>query len=698
MPATIRYITLSLLLLLAQVLFAQKEAGIWYFGWNAGLDFNSGTPVVLNGGQIHTLEGVATISNSSGNLLFYTDGMTVWNRLHQPMPNGTGLFSHTSSTQSAIIVPKIGDASRFYVFTIEEYGTSQRLHYSMVNMNLDSGRGDLEAKNILMISGVSEKLTAVRHCNQRDIWIITHSNFGNTYYAFLVDPSGVRTTPVVSQTGASLLGASVGYLKASPDGRKLAAANWTMNADISDFNNITGVVSNTYSLFPNSSDTSYRVYGVEFSPNGKLLYVSTQFNISAVNIVNRQFGDFLLQYDVSLPTPAAIRASGQVIAKQLWLSNFMALQMAIDGKMYMAKFDQREIAAINHPNVYGPGCGYVAAAVQFTAPQKSMAGFPNFIQSYFFQRDSFSYAIDCPGNKVHFYKKTSGAGESFVWDFGDPSSGANNSSTLETPTHVYASPGPHTVQLITYTPCGPDTLRQVVQTHGLQLDLGADTLVCGVGPLQLNAGSSGTYQYRWQDGSSNPTYLVASPGTYWVEIKNPLGCTLRDSIRVDYDHTPGFSLGPDQMICPGSTVYLKPDLDPSWQLRWQDGSSAPDYTISQPGLYSLRASNDCGSVQDEVLVYQGVCKVFVPTAFTPNRDGKNDLFKILGTENVSSLRLKIFNRWGEVVFQTSDKAKGWDGTYRGKYVPNGTYIYLLDYTDTTSLQPQHLKGSFVLIR
>jgi gliding motility-associated-like protein len=152
------------------------------------------------------------------------------------------------------------------------------------------------------------------------------------------------------------------------------------------------------------------------------------------------------------------------------------------------------------------------------------------------------------------------------------------------------------------------------------------------------------------------------------------------------------------MICPGNTIYLKPDLDPSWQLRWQDGSTAPDYTISQPGLYSLRASNACGSVQDEVLVYQGVCKVFVPTAFTPNRDRKNDLFKILGTEIVSSLHLKIFNRWGELVFETRDKANGWDGTYRGKYAPNGTYIYLLEYTDPTSVQPQNLKGSFVLFR
>jgi gliding motility-associated-like protein len=696
MPGKFRYITLSFLLLLPHLIFAQKEAAIWHFGRYAGLDFNSGIPVVIHGGQINTIEGVATISNSSGALMFYTDGVTVWNRLHQVMPNGTGLNGHISSTQSAIIVPKIGDASRYYVFTIDDYGSPQRLQYSVVNMNMDGGTGDLEVKNIPIITGVSEKLTAVRHCNQRDYWIITHSTFGNTYYAFLVDPVGVHTTPVVSQTGSSFLGLSVGYLKASPDGRKLAAANWLLNADISEFNNITGTISNTYGLFPTPSDTSYRVYGIEFSPNGKLVYASAGF-ISPVP--NPQSGDLLLQYDVSLSTPAAVRASKQVIAKQLWISNFMPLQMAIDGKVYMAKSDQKEIDAINHPNVYGPGCGYTSSAIKFTEPyEKCTAGLPNFIQSYFFQRDSFSYNIDCPGSKVNFQKAASNINESFVWDFGDPPSGANNSSTMENPAHVYTNPGQHIVQLITYTPCGSDTLRRVIQTYGLKLYLGEDTLMCGGGTLQLIAGTgSDPYQYLWQDNSTNPTYHVTSPGTYWVEIRNPSGCTLSDSIRIDYDNQPNFSLGPDQFICPGKAVYLKPDLDPAWQLRWEDGSTAPDHTITRPGLYSLLATNGCGSVQDEVLIYKGVCNVYVPNAFTPNGDGKNDLFKILGTENVSSFHLKVFNRYGETVFETSDKANGWDGKYQGKYLP-GTYVYLLEYKDTASTQPQNLKGSFILIR
>ena len=680
--------------MLSQAIFAQKEAANWFFGNVAGLDFNSGTPVVVDGGQTGTIEGVATISNSNGNLLFYTDGITVWNRHHQAMPLGTGLHGHTSSTQSAIIVPKIGDTNRYYVFTIDDYGSPQRLQYSIVNMNLDSGRGDLEAKNVHIISGVSEKLTAVRHCNQRDFWIITHTTLSNTYYAFLVDPSGVHTVPVVSNTGISYQYISIGYLKASPDGRKLAAASWLQDAEISDFDNTTGIVSNTYSLIQTPSDTTYRVYGVEFSPNGKLVYVSGLFETPPW-----YWGDILLQFDVTLSNPAAIRASRQMIARHTGISTFGALQIAIDGKMYLAKADIPEIAAINNPNVYGPGCNYVASAVQFTSRhQKSMHGLPNFIQSLFFKR-GFSFSVECPGNRVNFQKEATRAGESFTWDFDDPASGANNTSTLETPTHVFASDGPHTVRLITFTPCGPDTISHAVQTQKLILDLGPDTLICGDNSIQLNAGSgNNSFQYLWQDGTSNSTFPVTTPGIYWAEIKDTIGCVTRDTIIVNYDKKPTFTLGPDQYVCPGYPIFLNPSLNPSWQLQWQDGTTNPDYTVTQPGQYQLRASNGCGVVADEILVYKGVCKIYVPTGFTPNGDGKNDLFKILGAETLQRLHLVVFNRWGEIVFETRDKSKGWDGFFRGKLAPVGNYVYLLEYKDDTSVQLQNMKGNFILIQ
>jgi gliding motility-associated-like protein len=843
-----RYGFILSLLFLSLYVNAQREANIWYFGNYMGLDFNSGTAVPLNDGKINAYqgasEGVATICNANGNLLFYTDGLSVWNRFHQVMPNGTGLLGNESSTQSAVIVPKIGDPARYYVFTVAQVGGPNGLRYSVVNMTLDNGKGDIETKNVPLIGNVTEKVTAVKHCNNRDVWVITHKTASDVYYAFLVDPSGINTTPVVSKTGAVLPGvippsildsSTLGYLKASPDGKKIAAAHWSVNADVSDFDNATGVVSNSYSLFQ-PTDPHYLAYGIEFSPDGKLVYTTAFFN----DPPSGQRGNVLYQYDVSLATPAAVRASRQLISRNFDPGqSYAALQIAPDGKMYMAKFGYKELAAVTNPNVYGTGCGFMPIAVSYTLPNQSCGfGLPTYIQSYFYPPDSFSYKVGCPGTTVDFNYTPTANTISVKWDFGDPASGANNVSTLNNPTHDFSAPGLYNVQLIKFTKCGTDTLRKTVQADLLTINLGPDTLVCGGTNILLNSTAAGSANsFLWQDGATNPTYLATKPGLYWVEVKNSAGCISRDSINVNFKPSPVFSLGadtsicqndilslnagsanaesylwntgaltaalqvstaglywcetniggckfrdsvslvvkpspvvnlgndvtvcegtmvpldatylsstylwqdgstnpayqvtqpgkymvqvnyngcrrsdtiqvnhnlkprftlgPDQYICPGTTVLLNPSVSSSWQLLWQDGSTASTYTVTEVGSYKLTATNNCGSTTDEVLVSKGGCRVFVPTGFTPNNDGKNDLFKILGVETVTNFSLKIFNRWGEVVFETTDKAKGWDGRFKGVETPTGVFVYVLTYSDINAPEPQHAKGTFVLIR
>ena len=165
-----------------------------------------------------------------------------------------------------------------------------------------------------------------------------------------------------------------------------------------------------------------------------------------------------------------------------------------------------------------------------------------------------------------------------------------------------------------------------------------------------------------------------------------------------YDKKPVFSLGPDQLICPGNTIHLQPSIDPSWQFKWHDGITSPEHDFTEAGTYSLTATNFCGSASDEVIINPGICKVYMPNAFTPNGDGKNDLFKVLGTEKLVSMHLMIFNRWGEMIFETRDKEKGWDGKLNGKLAPVGNYIYMLQFKDVYTPDQQNLKGNLVLIR
>ena len=160
--------------------FSQREAGRWYFGNNAGLDFTSGAPITLTDGKLATHEGCSTISDQHGNLLFYSDGINVWDKAHHLMPNGTGLLGHESSTQSAIIIPKAGSKTQYYIFTVDEPDPEEPvnngLNYTLVDLTLHNGFGDVvtSEKNVHLITyesndpeeshlKCSEKITAVQH-------------------------------------------------------------------------------------------------------------------------------------------------------------------------------------------------------------------------------------------------------------------------------------------------------------------------------------------------------------------------------------------------------------------------------------------------------------------------------------------------------------------------------------------------------
>ena len=435
---------LSILFILSlsiQNIEAQKEASIWYFGYNAGVDFNSGTPVALTDGELVTKEGCATISDKNGNLLFYTDGITVWNRNHIPMPNGTGLNGDPSSSQSAIIVPKSDEPNIYYVFTVDNVGGPNGLQYNVLDMNLDSGLGDITAqKNILLRNSVSEKITAVENSNGNGVWVISKAWESDAFYTYLVDASGVNNTPVISNIGwtpAVNDKESQGYLKSSPDGSMLASTTYNQGVvELFRFNSTTGSITDLIPLksFFEVNWYNREPYGVEFSTNNKVLYVSTKGGI--------------YQFDISNYDQASISASGLLITPLNSLPPFLgALQMGINGKIYTTRTFRSYLNVINDPNALGMGCNYQEMAVDLGTDHLGVSGLPPFITSFFdigIEADNF-----CFGDATSFSIDTSGTITSISWGFGD-----GNTSTLETPDHVYAASGNYTVNVTVNTTTG----------------------------------------------------------------------------------------------------------------------------------------------------------------------------------------------------------------------------------------------------
>ena len=429
--------------------FSQGEANIWYFGNHAGLDFNTGNPVVLTNGQINTPEGCATISNSNGQLLFYTDGLTVWDRNHTIMPNGTGLLGHPSSSQAAVIVPKPNSSTIYYIFTCSDWTNTFGVNYSEVDLSLNSGFGDITTnKNINLISGeVSEKLTAVKHGNGSDYWVMAHGYPNNTFYLFKVTALGVETTPVLNNIGTTIStdNDKAGYLKFSPDGSKLVAANGSSGLEIFDFNSNTGQLSN----FQNISGVGTPIfwYGVEFSPSSKILYVSRIFN--QVDFLILISENSLVQYDLTVSNILLSEVTLYSTFQHSLFYGIGALQLAPDGKIYIAINDNyinSHISVINNPDVLGTSCNFNVSFLDLS-PGFVTLGLPQFIQSYF--NASFTVQNLCLGATTQFMLNASQTPISVLWDFGD-----GTTSTLTNPTHQYATPGNYTVTVVVTSASG----------------------------------------------------------------------------------------------------------------------------------------------------------------------------------------------------------------------------------------------------
>ncbi|PWH83984.1 hypothetical protein DIS18_05400 [Algibacter marinivivus] len=411
-------------LIITTLAYSQKEANIWYFGEHAGLDFNSGSPVVLLDGALNTNEGCATISDSNGNLLFYTDGVTVYNKNHMVMPNGNGLSGNFSSTHSAIIVPKPQEADLYYIFTVDSpwnNNNSNGLSYSEVDMSLESGLGDVtNLKNITMETPVNEKVTAIINGSEDGYWIVSHRHNSDEFLAFEVTNSGVNLNPVVSAVGAQTGFFNIGgQIKISPDNSRLAVARGG-EVQLFDFDNVTGAITNAQTIDSGSVNS----YGIEFSANGNLLYVA--------------FYGGVYQYNLQAGTLVDIIAS-QVSLISVSNEGFASMQIAPDGKIYVARQEKPYVDFIENPNVVGIGCGYNYEGL-FLGGRESDLGLPTFIQSFFYI--GFEFENLCFGDSTQFNANISQTYDSLLWDFGDGST-----SVLENPTHVFSVPGDYSVTL-----------------------------------------------------------------------------------------------------------------------------------------------------------------------------------------------------------------------------------------------------------
>ena len=376
------------------------------------------------------------------------------------MPNGSGLLGNYSSTQSGVIVPKPGSTTQFYIFTVDaqagDPAASTTLYggaaYSIVDMTLNGGNGDVTTKNVQLLAPTCEKVTAVRHCNGRDIWVLIHDWNSNSFYVYSLTSTGL-SAPIVTSIGDVQFDAgsgfsfeALGYMKFSPNGKKLALASYTYlnEVQIFDFDNSTGQISNPNidTNFPISFDAFGSplngVYGLTFSPDNSKLYVGeTGYSPHSSKVY---------QYNMLAGSNLSIRNSRTVV--HTTADRVGGLQIGPDGKIYVAKVNASSpypadyLDVINNPNGLGAACNYVNQGLYLGGSGQSYYGLPDMVESFTAVPYTASLAYStCTGNNTLTFNDTILNGTiSVLWNFGDPASGTADTSTQQSPTHTFHLP------------------------------------------------------------------------------------------------------------------------------------------------------------------------------------------------------------------------------------------------------------------
>ncbi|MFZ6011645.1 MAG: PKD domain-containing protein, partial [Bacteroidota bacterium] len=542
-----------------------QRANIWYFGQNAGIDFNPlpNDPAVAISGPLNTPEGCAVICDRNGQVIFSTDGERIYDKDDvdiTPAPVPPGLGGNPTSTQSALIMPVPGDETLFYIFTTQEiHGTNTyELRYSLFDLKQNNGQGGLAIYNQLLFKKSTERITG------NENWLIAHEYGNNSFRAYQITPQGIGN-PIISAIGSDHATTSAengqGYMKLGAQGR-LAVALSTPGVsnivEIFDFVDSSGVVTNFRSV--NLNSTAGQAYGVEFSPAGNKLFVTLK------NATSRM-------YEYAFDT-LGIPRQKQVVNQAGELG---AMQIGPDGQIYVAingsnslgtftaNEDTTQISAITTLQPFALAGG-----------TQSELGLPNFTQIIAnpAQTPGITFAGVCVNSPTQF----NGTGkdsaiDQFDWFFGDGQSAIDAGPQVN---HTYTTPGTYTATLRVYNKCENPvaTFTQQITINPLPPNPSAGVTMCtGAQILDANPSNLPGFTYLWSTGATTETITVNQQGIYTVTVTNAFGCTVTGNILAA-DNRPQVDFGANQTICENTPIFPLNAQNPGATYSWTINGAA----------------------------------------------------------------------------------------------------------------------------
>ena len=652
----------------------------WYFGKGATLDFQSKgasgvpkdtladsgdlfgkpektdpvfTPIdAVKSNPIDSPEGTAMVYDPFGALLFYTDGVKIYGKNDRPLAafpplTNSDLGGTNTATQSSVIIPKSAcnecPHHQYYVYTINK--TTGLLSYSIIDLRRNNGDGAVVEKDIPVNFQTSQRLTAIKTQDEAGFFVYSHDAGTNTFRILKIDSTG--TKEIVQNIGLvhSDTTSEKGYMRISATGAKMAVAvskGGKNYVEIYEIDGTTGRLGTTFITIDLGIAAPPYVYGVEFSEDEQKLFVTLRGNPKKGEF------SYLYQLNLNLKDPVQIAAKKIEIDKSKTQA-YGALQtgpISGSGKkfIYMAVDGSDILPYISEPDFVGNASivGYQPITSGFGAVVlgSSGFGFPNVIQAKPKQDGealSATYDGTCQGRPTKFSTEgiCSPMKGDVTWDFGDGTAGTGKSTS-----HTYEKSGRYiiTLKVVVYS--------ETVLSKNVNIPLLGDAL-----------------RERCNEFTVKDTlYIKPSP------VIN-----LPDSAFV--------------CVIEGASLLLDPKLQRAYNptfLWTPTKETTPTITISALGNYSVRATNKFANnttcaATDKILIKEG-CepRLFTPEIFTANKDNLNERFEIPNA-HITDFELRIFNRWGEIIFESTDPDRLWDGTYHGKIMAPMMYAFVVSY-------------------
>ncbi|MFT6865443.1 MAG: gliding motility-associated-like protein [Cyclobacteriaceae bacterium] len=659
----------------------------WYFGEEAAIDFTNGAPVALYDNVMTSPDGCASISDINGDLLFYTNGSTVWNKEHKVMVNGTKIGGDSTAAQSALIIPFADDDTFFYIFTTEKvYGDdSIRLKYSIVDIKEDTARGEVVKKDVTLVNSSTERVTASGFDSP---FLLTHEFGNNNFRVYSISADGI------SAASHSSIGEphrkenesnQSGYMKFSPLVSDLSVVipgdpNYL---EIFDYNFFNGAVTNPR-LIDLQEAAPTLAYGLEYSSNGQKLYVSMT-----------GAGSKILQYslDSLYATTAAVDIEAtKVTIPQSVVGDFGALQMGPDGVIYLAIDNQTDLGSIVGSSALGAELTAANLLLDDGSGRQSRKGLPNFIQSGGTgSQASISATIACVGQETTF----SGSGldpnqmvENFIWDFGD---GGPSLGILESPdtSHVYLTPISTTATLYIINDCNTDTIVLTVPIQAFSIpeqpDIPDPLALCG-GILTVEAWPADTpgLHYWWSTGDTTRTVTFTEPSEFRLAIFNNDGCASDTLQRFIGDGLSFIDLGEDFSLCQGDAGPILAAGLPNSTFVWRRDSviigdlNSQEVSTSRSGtfVYSVEATNqfsNCIAIDSVVVTILTEPDLEQTNIIQPDCGEANGSFQIQFSDVGNySYELTGDNPAGPFTFDGPGETPALENLAAGVYVLNAT--------------------------